>query len=86
MANIELPLQVGDTDISSFLSFLSSLAVTLIDQIAERSRNYPAPGHYYQERSSTPKGVVAIHNSNAKSDLEWKLYHAKQLPGELPTY
>lgn len=61
--------------------FSQAANVTLIDQIAERSRNYPAPGHYYQERSSTPKGVVAIHNSNAKSDLEWKLYHAKQLPG-----
>ena len=41
----------------------------------------PCPGDYNLKGVAESKVGARIGNSNPKSDLEWKIYRAKQVPG-----
>ena len=46
-----------------------------------KGKSMPGPGQYGRADAPRPSTGVLFSESNAKSDIEWKMYRASKIPG-----
>ena len=54
----------------------------------DRAKQLPGPADYDLEKTGIGQGIATgrFNASKPKSDIEWKMYAASQIPGPLDTY